>query len=128
MTDSMGPGKLVRHMQNLSYSYDTYLICMGLRPSISFVIAKSLLNSGLSYSQGAPAWYPNPLAMMEQEWHRLCPRYLYPVLVGEVSCVSGMKVKQMLENGKQCGLGKGIYILLILGKVGGGGGEGGRQE
>ena len=30
MTDSMGPGKLVRHMQNLSYTYDTYLICMGL--------------------------------------------------------------------------------------------------
>ena len=22
MTDSMGPGKLVRHMQNLSYTYD----------------------------------------------------------------------------------------------------------
>ena len=29
MTDSVGPGKLVRHMQNLSYTYDTYLICMG---------------------------------------------------------------------------------------------------
>ena len=25
MTDSMGPGKLVRHMQNLSYTYDEYL-------------------------------------------------------------------------------------------------------
>ena len=26
MTDSMGPGKLVRHMQNPSYTYDEYLI------------------------------------------------------------------------------------------------------
>ena len=32
MTDSKGPGKLVRHMQNPSYTYDTYLICMGLGP------------------------------------------------------------------------------------------------
>ena len=30
MTDSMAPGKLVRHMQNPPYKYDTYLICMGL--------------------------------------------------------------------------------------------------
>ena len=30
MTDSMGPGKLVRLMQNLSYTYDIYLICIGL--------------------------------------------------------------------------------------------------
>ena len=34
MTDSMGPGRLVRHMQNPSYTYDTYLICMGLGPRI----------------------------------------------------------------------------------------------
>ena len=40
MTDSMGPGKLVRHMQNLSYTYDEYLICIGLGPSISSVISK----------------------------------------------------------------------------------------
>ena len=26
MTDLMGPGKLVRHMQNLSYTYDEYFI------------------------------------------------------------------------------------------------------
>ena len=26
MTDSMGPGNLVRHMQNLLYAYDEYLI------------------------------------------------------------------------------------------------------
>ena len=30
MTDSMGPGKLVRHMPNQSYTYDTHLLCMGL--------------------------------------------------------------------------------------------------
>ena len=49
MTDSMGPGKLVRHKQNLSYTYDTYWIWMGLGPSISSVIAKSLSYSGPSY-------------------------------------------------------------------------------
>ena len=38
MTDSMGPGKLVRHMQNPSYTYGKYLICMGLGPSILSVI------------------------------------------------------------------------------------------
>ena len=41
MTDSTGTGKLVRHMQNLSYAYDTYLKCMGLGPSILSVIDKS---------------------------------------------------------------------------------------
>ena len=41
MTDSMGPGKLVRHMQNPSYTYDEYLICIGLGPSISSVICKN---------------------------------------------------------------------------------------
>ena len=49
MTDSMGPGKLVRHMQNLSYTYDKYLICIGLGPSILSVICKNLSNSGPSY-------------------------------------------------------------------------------
>ena len=49
MTDSMEPGKLVRHLQNLSYTYDTYLICMGLGPSISSVIDKGPSYSGLSY-------------------------------------------------------------------------------
>ena len=28
MSDSMGPGKLVHHMQNPSYTYDEYLICI----------------------------------------------------------------------------------------------------
>ena len=45
----MGPGKLVRHMQNLSYTYDTYLICIGLGPTISSVICKNLSYSGPSY-------------------------------------------------------------------------------
>ena len=49
MTDSIGPGKLVCHMQNPSYIYDTYLICMGLGPSISSVIDKSPSYSGPSY-------------------------------------------------------------------------------
>ena len=49
MTDSMGPGKLVRHMQNPSYTYDEYLICIGLGPSISSVICKNLSYSGPSY-------------------------------------------------------------------------------
>ena len=47
MSDSLGPGELVRHMQNPSYTYDTYLICKGLGPSISSVIDKSPSYSGL---------------------------------------------------------------------------------
>ena len=31
MTDSMGPGILVRHMQNPSYTYDEYLVCIGTK-------------------------------------------------------------------------------------------------
>ena len=49
MMDSMGTGKLVRHMQNLSYTYDEYLICIGLGPSISSVTCKNLSYSGPSY-------------------------------------------------------------------------------
>ena len=49
MTDSMGPGKLVRHMQNPSYTYDEYSICIRLGPSISSVICKNLSFSGPSY-------------------------------------------------------------------------------
>ena len=44
MKDSMGPGKLVRHRQNLSYTYDTYL-----GPSILYVIGRSLSYSAPSY-------------------------------------------------------------------------------
>ena len=49
MTDSIGPGKLVRHMRNPSYTYDEYLICIGLGPSISSVICKNPSYSGPSY-------------------------------------------------------------------------------
>ena len=49
MTDSMGPGKLVRHMQNPSYTYDEYLMCIGLGPSIQSVICKDPSYSGPSY-------------------------------------------------------------------------------
>ena len=49
MTDLMGPGKLVRHMQSLSYTYDEYLICIELGPSISSVICKDPSYSGPSY-------------------------------------------------------------------------------
>ena len=49
MTDSMGPGKMVRHMQNPSYTYDEYLICIGLGPCISSVICKNPSYSGPSY-------------------------------------------------------------------------------
>ena len=43
------PGKLVRHMQNLLYTYDAYLICIGLGQSISSVICKNLSYSRPSY-------------------------------------------------------------------------------
>ena len=48
MTDSMGPRNLVRHMQNLPYTYDEYLMCIGLGPSILSVICKNLSYSGPS--------------------------------------------------------------------------------
>ena len=49
MTDSTGPAKLVRHMRNPSYTYDEYLICIGLGPSISSFICKNPSYSGPSY-------------------------------------------------------------------------------
>ena len=49
MTDSMGPGKLVCHMQNPAYTYDEHLICIGQGPSISSVICKNLSYNGSSY-------------------------------------------------------------------------------
>ena len=49
MTDSMGPGKLVRRMQNPLYTYDESLICIGLGPSILSVICKNPSYSGPSY-------------------------------------------------------------------------------
>ena len=58
MTDSMGPGKLVHHMQNPSYTYDEYLICIGLGPSISSVICKNPLYSGPSYPSSPVLLFP----------------------------------------------------------------------
>ena len=52
----MGPGKLVRHMQNPSYTYDEYLILIGLGPSISYVICKNPSYSGPSYPS-SPVFY-----------------------------------------------------------------------
>ena len=49
MTDSIGPGELDSHMQNPSYTYDEYLICCGLVPSMSSVICKNPSSSGPSY-------------------------------------------------------------------------------
>ena len=49
MTDSMGPGKLVRHMQNPLYTYDKYLISIELGPRILSVICKDPSYSGPSY-------------------------------------------------------------------------------
>ena len=57
VTDSMRPGKFVRHMHNQSYTYDTYLICMGLGPGISSVIDESPSYSGPSYPS-SPAIVP----------------------------------------------------------------------
>ena len=50
VTDSMGPVKLVCHMQSPSYTYDTYLICMELGSSVSSVIALRPAYSGPSYA------------------------------------------------------------------------------
>ena len=44
-----GTRKMGRHMQNLSYTYNKYLICIGLGPSISSVICKNPSYSGPSY-------------------------------------------------------------------------------
>ena len=58
MKDSMGPGKLVRHMQNPSYTYDECLICIGLGPRILSVICKNSSYSGPSYPS-SPVQYHN---------------------------------------------------------------------
>ena len=63
MTDSTGPGKLIRHMQNLSYTYDKYLICIGLGPSISSVICKNPSYSGLSYPSSPVYKYDIPMGV-----------------------------------------------------------------
>ena len=62
MTDSMGPGKLVRHMQNPSYTYDDYLVCIGLGPTIQSVICKNPSYSGLSYPSSPVHSIPTSIA------------------------------------------------------------------
>ena len=69
MTDSMGPGKLVRHMQNPSYTYDEYLICIVLGPSISSVICKNPSYSGPSYPS-SPVFYTFLLGNKPPKFHR----------------------------------------------------------
>ena len=51
-----GTKHIVRHMQNSSYTYDEYLICIGLGPSISSVICKNPSYSGPSYP-GSPVYH-----------------------------------------------------------------------
>ena len=71
MTDSMGPGKLVRHMQNPSYTYDEYLICIGLGPSISSVICKNPSYSGPSYpSSPVFVFYTLIIILLWSSWVR----------------------------------------------------------
>ena len=70
MTDSMGPGKLVRHMQYPSYTYDEYLICIGLGPSISSVICKNLSYSGPSF-QSSPVYKITAMALKMQPHFQL---------------------------------------------------------
>ena len=79
MTDPMGPRKLVRHMQNLSYTYDEYVICIGLEPSISSVICKNPLYSGLSYpSSPVPGTFNSLVYQKGQFTLQLCPRRRFP--------------------------------------------------
>ena len=59
-----GTRKLVRHMQNLSYTYDEYLICIGLGPSISSVICKNLSYGGLSYPNSPVVYVFHKTAQM----------------------------------------------------------------
>ena len=69
MTDSMGPGKLVRHMQNPSYTYDEYLIYIVLGPSISSVICKNPSYSGPSYPS-SPVFYTFLWGNKPPKFHR----------------------------------------------------------
>ena len=47
--DGLNGTRKIGHMHNPSYTYDEYLICIGLGPSISSVICKNLSYSGPSY-------------------------------------------------------------------------------
>ena len=90
MTDSVGPGKLVRHMQNPSYTYDEYLICIGLGPSISSVICKNPSYSGPSYPSSPVYSKAEPHAMyaIYKQTRKLCVlKYsFYPDLTCRAFC------------------------------------------
>ena len=120
MTDSMGPGKVVRHMQNPSYTYDEYLICTGLGPSISSVICKNPSYCGPSYPSSPvyhKTWicYVNfllihlyldapvirrfvILALNIQYWPRLCLEVPHLKYLQDKICIPGEFNK--LLNGK----------------------------
>ena len=70
MTDSMGPGKLVRYTQNPSYTYDEDLICIGLGPSISSIIFKNPSYSGPSYPS-SPAYLFDYVMSSMKELHNI---------------------------------------------------------
>ena len=82
MTDSMGPGKLVRHMQNTSYTYGEYFICFRLGPSISSVICKNLSYIGPSYpsSPVIPMTLFNDIMPYFDEFIRLWLKFEYIVI------------------------------------------------
>ena len=93
MTDSTGPGKLVCHMQNLSYTYNEYLICIGLGPSISSVICKNPSYSGLSYPSSPVYIY-------------IYIYYIYPVQAVTLFCTKRYKYCDAL-----CATSKFLRIL-----------------
>ena len=101
MTDSMGPGKLVRHMQNLSYTYDEYLICIGLGPSISSVIGKNLSYSDPSYPSS-----PVPSYLYKIQERRYQISYIYTLQPYIKECPS-LKVLECRRSALE-------HIILIV--------------
>ena len=65
MTDSMGPGKWVRHMHNPSYTYDKCLICIELGPRMLSVICKNPSYSGPSYPSSPVFSQSDPINNLE---------------------------------------------------------------
>ena len=84
MTDSMGPGKLVRHMQNPSYTYDEYLTCIVLGPSISSIVCKDSSYSGPSYPS-------SPVVMIKKKL-RLLKILMYLMCVSKYTYVSNVYI------------------------------------
>ena len=112
MTDSMGPGKLVRHMQNPSYTYDGYLICIGLGPSILSVICKNLSYSGPSYPS-SPVLY-----FLYSFPHRRCsssslsfPVYICVLFLNVLGCLAYFIAD---KGNSSAGSSFGLSILYFL--------------